>query len=167
MRPGHTGPPTSADPLDAWYAAIRSGDPSALADAVTPDVHIAYRGRPGPLPWTGDLHGVASTREFLARVTRHLEVLEVTPLRRIRSGDTVVGVLSGRWRARATGREVAAEVVNIFAPRQGRVAAHQVFHDTTALREALRGETPEHDPPSRMDPVPYNSLSLEQEIRSN
>jgi ketosteroid isomerase-like protein len=131
----------SADPLDAWYAAIRSGDQSALAAAVTPDVHIDYRGRPGLLPWSGDWHGIAGTTEFLARVTRHLEVLEVTPLRRIQSGDTVVVVLSGRWRARATGREVAAEVVNIFTLRQGRVAAYQVFHDTAALWEALRGET--------------------------
>jgi ketosteroid isomerase-like protein len=130
-----------ADPLSAWYAAIRTGDTAALAEAVTPDVHIAYRGRPGLLPWSADWHGVAGTMEFLARVTHHLEVLEVTPLRRIASGDAVVVMLSGRWRARATGREVVAEVVNVFTLRGDRVAAYQVFHDTAALWEALRGET--------------------------
>ena len=83
----------------------------------------------------------AGTMEFLARVTHHLEVLEVTPLRRFASGDMVVVVLSGRWRARATGREVLAEVVNIFTLRGDCVAAYQVFHDTAALWEALRGES--------------------------
>jgi ketosteroid isomerase-like protein len=52
----------------------------------------------------------------------------------------VVVVLAGRWRARSTGREVAAQVVNVFTLREGRVAAYEVFHDTAALWEALTGE---------------------------
>jgi len=79
--------------------------------------------------------------EFFARVAAHLEVLEVTPLRRIDAGGTVLVILAGRWRARRTGREVTAEVVNFFTLQDGRVAAYEVFHDTAALWEALRGET--------------------------
>jgi ketosteroid isomerase-like protein len=36
---------------------------------------------------------------------------------------------------------VAADVVNLFVLRDGRVARHDVFHDTAALWEALRGQT--------------------------
>jgi hypothetical protein len=129
------------DPLAAWYAAIRAGDAAALERAATPDLRIAYRGRPGLLPWSGTWQGIAAARDFFARVAANLEVLDVTPLRRIDAGETVVIVLSGRWRARRTGREVAAEVVNIFTLRDGRVAAYEVFHDTAALWEALQDQT--------------------------
>jgi ketosteroid isomerase-like protein len=128
------------DPLTAWYAAIRAGDAAALAAIATPDLHITYGGRPGLLPWSGEWRGVAAAMEFFGHVARHLEVIEITPLRRIAAEGAVVVVLDGRWRARATGREVAAQVANIFTLREGRIAAYQVFHDTAALWEALRGE---------------------------
>lgn len=129
------------DVLAAWYAAIKAGDASALAAVATPDLCITYSGRPGLLPWSGTWQGVAEAMRFFAAVAQHLEVLEVTPIRRVTEGDTVLVVLSGRWRARATGREVAARVANLFTLREGRVAAYDVFHDTAALWEALRGET--------------------------
>lgn len=129
------------DPLAAWYAAIRAGDAAALAAVATPDLRIAYAGRPGLLPWSGVWEGIDAAMAFFAHVARHLEVLEVTPLHRIGAGETVVVVLAGRWRARATGREIAAQVANVFTLREGRIAAYQVFHDTAALWEALRGET--------------------------
>jgi ketosteroid isomerase-like protein len=128
------------DVLSAWYAAIRAGDGAALAAAATPDLRIRYGGRPGLLPWSGTWEGIAAARAFFDRVAAHLEVLEVVPLRRIVDGETVVVVLAGRWRARSTGREVAAQVVNVFTLREGRVAAYEVFHDTAALWEALTGE---------------------------
>lgn len=128
------------DVLAAWYAAIRAGDSAALAAVATPDLAITYSGRPGLLPWSGNWHGVDEAMRFFAAVAQHLEVLEVTPLRRVTEGDTVLVVLSGRWRARATGREVAARVANVFTLREGRVAAYEVFQDTAALWEALRGD---------------------------
>lgn len=128
------------DPLAAWYAAIRAGDAAALRAAATDDLRIAYRGRPGLLPWSGEWRGVARAMEFFAHVARCLEVLEVTPLRRIAAGETIVVVLRGRWRGRTSGREIAAEVVNIFTLHEGRVAAYEVFHDTAALWEAMTGE---------------------------
>jgi ketosteroid isomerase-like protein len=131
----------SNDPVAAWYAAIRAGDADALRQAATPDLHITYRGRPGLLPWAGHWEGVERAMAFFALVAEHLEVLEVTPLRRIAGGDTVVVILAGRWRARRTGRDVAAEVVNLFTLREGRVARYEVFHDTAALWEALNDET--------------------------
>ncbi len=128
------------DVLAAWYAAIRAGDAAALAAVATPDLTITYGGRPSLLPWSGIWTGVAEAMRFFAAVAQHLEVLEVTPMRRITEADSVVVILSGRWRARATGREVAARVANVFTLREGRVAAYDVFHDTAALWEALRGE---------------------------
>ena len=129
------------DPLAAWYAAIRAGDAAALAAAVTPDIRIRYRGRPGLLPWTGEWSGVPACLDFFTRVAAHLEVLEVTPLRRIEGDGAMMILLAGRWRARRTGQEVSAEVVNLFTLRGGRIAAYEVFHDTAALWEALKGET--------------------------
>lgn len=127
--------------LDAWYAALRSGEEAALEAAVTPDIRILYHGRPGLLPWSGHWDGLPEVRRFFATVARHLEIVAVTPRRSVADGDTVAVVLAGHWRARRTGREVRAEVVNLFTLRDGRVAVYEVFHDTAALWEALNGST--------------------------
>jgi ketosteroid isomerase-like protein len=84
--------------------------------------------------------GFDAYRDFLGRVGAALEILEVTPAARIVDGARVIVLLDGRWRARATGREVAARVVNIFTLRDGQVAGYEVFHDTAALWEALSGQ---------------------------
>jgi ketosteroid isomerase-like protein len=128
------------DVLASWYAAIKAGDAAALAAVATPDLTITYSGRPGLLPWSGVWTGIAEAMRFFASVAEHLEVLEVTPIRRVTEDDSVLVILSGRWRARATGRQVAARVANVFTIREGRIAAYDVFHDTAALWEALRGE---------------------------
>ncbi|CAH0186014.1 nuclear transport factor 2 family protein [Roseomonas sp. CECT 9278] len=125
--------------LDAYYAALKAGDVAALRAVVADDVVVTYHGRPGLLPWTGVWRGFEAYRDFLGRVGAALEILEVTPAARIEHGDRVIVLLDGRWRARATGREVAARVVNIFTLRDGRVAGYEVFHDTAALWEALTG----------------------------
>jgi ketosteroid isomerase-like protein len=123
--------------LDAWYAALRSGDEAAFQAGVTEDIAILYRGRPGLLPWTGEWHGVAACRRLFSIVAQHLEIIAITPRLRMAQDDRVAVLLSGHWRARATGREVQADVMNLFMLRDGRVACYEVFHDTAALREAL------------------------------
>jgi ketosteroid isomerase-like protein len=128
-----------SDALDAYYAALKAGDAEALRAVVTPDIVVTYHGRPGLLPWTGVWRGFDAYRDFLSRVGAALEILAVTPVARIPDGDRVVVLLDGRWRARATGCQVAARVVNIFTLRDGRVAGYEVFHDTAALWEALSG----------------------------
>lgn len=132
------------DVLDGYYAALKVGDVAALRAVVAEDVVVTYHGRPGLLPWTGVWRGFDAYREFIGRVGAALEILEVTPATRIVDGARVIVLLDGRWRARATGREVSARVVNIFTLRDGRVAAYEVFHDTAALWEALSG----HDLPA-------------------
>jgi hypothetical protein len=127
--------------LDAYYAALKAGDVAALRAVVADDVVVTYHGRPGLLPWTGAWRGFDAYRDFLGRVGAALEILEVTPAARIVDGARVIVLLDGRWRARATGREVAARVVNIFTLRDGQVAGYEVFHDTAALWEALSGTT--------------------------
>lgn len=126
--------------LDAYYAALKAGDAEALRAVVAEDVLVTYHGRPGLLPWTGEWRGFAAYRAFLGHVGAHLEILEVTPVAQVEDGERVIVLLDGRWRSRATGRVVAARVVNIFTLRDGRVAGYEVFHDTAALWEALRGE---------------------------
>jgi ketosteroid isomerase-like protein len=126
--------------LDAYYAALKAGDVAALRDVVAEDVVVTYHGRPGLLPWTGVWRGFDAYRDFLGRIGAALEILEVTPAARVADGARVIVLLDGRWRARATGRVVAARVVNIFTLRDGRVAGYEVFHDTAALWEALRGQ---------------------------
>jgi ketosteroid isomerase-like protein len=128
-----------SDALDAYYAALKAGDLAALRAVVAEDIVVTYHGRPGLLPWTGMWRGFDAYRDFLARVGAALDILAVTPVARIPDGDRVLVLLDGRWRARATGREVAARVVNIFTLRDGRVAGYEVFHDTAALWEALSG----------------------------
>lgn len=92
-----TGP---APLLAAWYAALASRCEAAVRAAVTADIAIPCRGRPGLLPWTGEWRGAAECRRFFGIVARHLESLEVTPRQQVSQHGRVAVLLSGRWRAR-------------------------------------------------------------------
>ncbi len=125
------------DPLDAWYAAIRSGDSEALAAATTEDVTLLWNGDPSRIPWAGLHDGRAAVARFFATVAEHLEVLDITRLDRVEAEGTVVVLLAARWRVRANGREVASRAVNLFRLHGPRVAAYEVYNDTAVFERAL------------------------------
>jgi ketosteroid isomerase-like protein len=124
--------------LNDYYAALRDGDFGALARIVAPDVVVRYFGPPGLLPWVGVHEGFDAYRRFLTQVREALEIVEVAQEAVIAENDWVVVLGRGRWRAKATGRDIAVNMTNAFRFHDGRVAEYRVYTDTAAFAEALR-----------------------------
>ncbi|WP_293961418.1 nuclear transport factor 2 family protein [Sneathiella sp.] len=123
--------------LDAYYAALKSGDEARLREMVTEDITVEYHDSLGVLPWGGTWRGFEAFRTFLGRVGEHLVIDQVEPLQTLVSGEQVVVLLRGHWTAQSTGRKMEAVVANLFTMREGRVAGYQVFPDSAAFAMAL------------------------------
>jgi ketosteroid isomerase-like protein len=124
--------------LDRYYAALRAGDVAALEQIVAADVVVRYFGPPGLLPWVGVHEGFDAYKRFLGQVRDALEILSVEQEAVIAEGDWVVVLGRGRWRARASGRDIAVNMTNAFRFAAGRVAEYRVYTDTAAFAAALR-----------------------------
>jgi uncharacterized protein len=125
--------------LDSYYAALRAGDFAALEQMLSPDICVRYYGPEGLLPWVGRHEGFAAYRRFLNLVREHLEIVEVTQEAVIADGEWVVVLGRGAWRARASGREIAANMTNAFRIVSGRIIEYRVYTDTAAFAAALAG----------------------------
>ncbi|MFN4276051.1 MAG: nuclear transport factor 2 family protein [Ferrovibrio sp.] len=129
--------------LNDYYAALRDGDFEALARIVSPDVTVRYFGPPGLLPWVGVHEGFEAYRRFLTQVREALGIVEVVQEAVIAEGDWVVVLGRGRWRAKATQRDIAVNMTNAFrfAPDESgrcRVAEYRVYTDTATFAAALK-----------------------------
>lgn len=123
--------------LDEYYAALSSGDADRLAEVVAEDIVVTYHNSGRRLPWGGEWRGFAQFRAFLVAVGENLEIISVAPTATHITGETVVVILNGVWRARATDAEIRATVANIFTIRGGKVAAYEVFPDSAAFAEGI------------------------------
>lgn len=123
--------------LDSYYAALKAGDFAALERLLTPDICVRYYGPPGLLPWGGVHQGFAAYRRFLTLVREHLEIVTVEQEAVIADGGWIVVLGRGAWRARATGREIAATMTNVFRLEGERIAEYRVYTDTAAFAAAL------------------------------
>lgn len=123
--------------LDRWYAAIRAGDVTALAAVTTENVTIRWNGPVGVVPWAGVWEGRPKAVAFFKRVTEHLEVLSIRTVSTLEAPDTVVIVLEGHWRVRATRRDLVVRACNLFRFEDGRVACYEVYPDSAAFVAAL------------------------------
>lgn len=137
----------SKDLLNAYYAALRSGDENALRGLLTDDIVVMYFGPPGLLPWIGRHQGFAAYRVFLEQVRSALEIDEVMQDSVVAEGEWVMVMGRGRWRAKATGRPIEAHMTNAFRFRDGKIAEYRVYTDTAAFaialgRATITGETP-------------------------
>lgn len=124
--------------LNDYYAALRDGDVAALARIVAPDVVVRYFGPPGLLPWVGVHEGFEAYTRFLSLVRDALEIVEVVQEAVIAENEWVVVLGRGRWRARATQRDIAVNMSNAFRFQNGRVAEYRVYTDTAAFAAALK-----------------------------
>lgn len=127
----------STDILDRWYAAIRAGDAAALAAVTTDDVTVRWNGPPGVVPWAGVWEGRTKVLTFFRRVAEHLDVLAIETVHRVAADSTVVIVLQGHWRVKATGEELQVRAANLFRFEGGLVAAYEVYPDSYAFAKAL------------------------------
>jgi uncharacterized protein len=124
-------------PLDAWYAAMRSGDLEALRGVATPDIRIWWNGPADVVPWAGEHLGIDATIAFFRKVTGHLDVLRTTVVERLETPEVVVVFLDAHWRVKASGVEIKARAVNVFRFREGQVAGYEVYPDSAAFVRAL------------------------------
>ena len=81
--------------------------------------------------------GAEGVGAFLREVRDSLEILSFDREEPIVDGSRIVVLARGRWRVRATGREVEARVANVFELREGRVARYRVFNDTAAFAAGM------------------------------
>ncbi len=122
--------------LDTFYTAIKAADAAALAQCVSADFELHWQG-PSALPWAGRWQGVDGLLRFFAALNQHIEVLKIERKHVLTDAAVTVVVLEGRWRARASGREIAAQAANVFAFVDGRIARYTVLNDSGAFVEAL------------------------------
>ncbi|MCA3246018.1 MAG: nuclear transport factor 2 family protein [Azospirillum sp.] len=125
------------DVLARWYAAIKAGDAAALAQAATPDVRIRWNGPRAAIPWAGEWVGVAGALEFFGLVAQHLTVRRIATVQRIDGPQSCAMVLEGDWEVRRTGEALSLRAANVFAFRDGKVAAYDVYPDSAAFAAAL------------------------------
>jgi hypothetical protein len=124
-------------PLDAWYAAMRSGNLDSLRGIASPHIRVWWNGPPDRVPWAGEHLGVDAAIAFFREVTDRLEVLRTTVIEQLEMPDAVVVFLDAHWRVKANGVEIRAKAVNVFRLRDGRVAGYEVYPDSAAFMLAL------------------------------
>jgi len=128
---------TANETIDAYYAALKSGDADAIKAVVAADIAVVYHDTTKTLPWSGTYQGCDAFIEFLASVGAALSIDAVTPIARYVTEETVIVVLDGAWTAKATGRQMTARVANVFTIRDGKVARYEVFPDSAAFAVAI------------------------------
>jgi hypothetical protein len=128
---------TPSDILPRWYAALKAGDRAAFAAIAAPDIVVRWNGPVDLVPWAGEHRGLDAVLAFFGMVGAALEVLSVETERTLADGDSVLVVLKGHWRVRATGGELHLRAANLFIFRDGRVTTYEVFPDSAAFVRAL------------------------------
>ncbi|WP_433242977.1 nuclear transport factor 2 family protein [Streptosporangium sp. CA-135522] len=131
--------------LERLYAAeaayITAGGPGKasfdeFAECLDPEV-VMFQA--AGLPYGGVWRGPSGIERFMAAMSEAWQSLEFLEQRYVVDGDTVVVWNRGRLRARATGRVLETEVMQLMTIRDGRVAEIRPFYlDTAAVIEALR-----------------------------
>jgi ketosteroid isomerase-like protein len=123
--------------VDQWYAAIRSGDATALRRITGRSVYVAWNGDPSVIPWAGRYDGVDAVLAFFAQVSAHLEVLSIDVAEQVVAQSAITIVLDGHWRVRKNGREVRARAANIFRIEDGLIVGYEVYPDSGRFAAAV------------------------------
>ena len=117
------------------YDAYRRQDTAAIFQSLDPEVEV-YQSE--SLPWGGRYKGTDQVKGFLAKLTEHIDArVEVDQI--IDTGDHVVAVGRSRGRVRANGQQFDLAVAHVWTLRQGKVRRFEVYLDTPAMLNALRG----------------------------
>ncbi|MFJ3921561.1 nuclear transport factor 2 family protein [Streptomyces sp. NPDC090022] len=120
--------------LQSFFALIESGAIEEALELIDPElvIHEAES-----LPYPGDFHGPAGFVQLAEKVFG-LADLSISDVRLLEDGDTVVSRSRATFTARATGRVLETEVVELYTFRDGRIADIDAFYkDTHAVVELL------------------------------
>ena len=69
--------------IDAYYAALKSGDRAAITALLSDDIRVDYYGPDGLFPWQGAWVGEDRFFAFLDAVAENLTIDAVTPMQRV------------------------------------------------------------------------------------
>ena len=126
------------------YDAYRRQDTAAFFQSLDPEVEV-YQSE--SLPWGGRYKGTDQVKGFgmtlmlgniTSKLTEHFDArVEVDQI--IDTGDHVVAVGRSRGRVRANGQQFDLAVAHVWTLRQGKVRRFEVYLDTPAMLNALRG----------------------------
>jgi ketosteroid isomerase-like protein len=133
--------------MERFYAAeaayIAAGgfgeaDYGEIADCLDPE--FVLHQAPGlPFTGTGEWRGRAGMERFLGRFSEVWESLEILEQERWGDGNTVVVRNRVRFRARATGRDVETDILQLIRVRDGRMLEVRPFYwDPKAVIDAVR-----------------------------
>lgn len=121
----------------AFTDAMRAGDIDTCLTMIAPDLVFAEA---GSLPFGGEYHGKDGFLQLLRNVGRQFTVDLATP--EITGGDGLVAVrVHGTMTARATGRSMPMDVVDLYRLSAGKVTRVDVFYkEPTAVADLCRAE---------------------------
>ena len=119
----------------AFTDAMRAGNIDTCLEMVAPDLVFSEA---ESLPFGGDYHGRDGFLQLLRTVNRHLKVELTTP--EITGGDGLVAVrVHGTMTARATGRSMPMDVVDLYRLSDGTITRVDVFYkEPSAVADLCR-----------------------------
>ncbi|KPI12844.1 protein of unknown function DUF1486 [Actinobacteria bacterium OV450] len=125
----------NTETLQCFLALIESGAIEEALGLMHPEavIHEAES-----LPYSGDFHGPEGFIR-LAETVFGLATLSLSDVRLMEDGDTVISRSRAKFTARATGRSLETEVVELYTFRDARIIEIDAFYkDTHAVVELLR-----------------------------
>jgi hypothetical protein len=116
------------------YDAFSRGDLPGLFELMAAEVEVSQSPE---LPWGGVYRGHAEVRQFLGKLTQHIQS-RVEVERLIDAGEHVVALGWTRGTVRATGVRFDVPVAHVWEVRDGRLLRFKPYIDNPKMLAALR-----------------------------
>ena len=124
-------------------ADVAAGKPETFLDALADDVVLETAEYPQDiLKIQGPYRGKEGMLEFLGLGEQYFEILAFESRDFVAEDDKVVVVVYEKARARATGKELEQEIVQIWTLRDGKIVHCKLCEDTYAIIESLKASVP-------------------------
>ncbi|MCZ4342995.1 nuclear transport factor 2 family protein [Sphingomonadaceae bacterium G21617-S1] len=126
-----------ADVVGRFFDAFNAGDIDAAFATLSPEIMWTYHGPEGKIPFAGTFRGHAGVRDFFDRVSKSIEIREMTPRSFVSFGDQVYGRGIEHSVSLATGREYRLEWVHVYHVQDGLMTRFEEFIDTAVVVDSL------------------------------
>ena len=134
-----TGATDNVSLVRGAYEAFARGDVAAARDLM--DEQVEWFEAEGSPWWRGrpQVGPQAVVDEVFARIPAEYDGFTIHVERFVGAGTTVLVQARYRGRAKATGRDVDAQVAHVWDLRDGKIVRFQQYVDTAQLQSALVG----------------------------
>lgn len=127
--------PAAVQLIQEIYEGFARRDLAAIFSRFAPEIEIVQSAE---LPWGGTYRGHDGAREFVGKLTRHINS-SVQVERMICAGEHVIAVGWTRGVTIATGARFDVPVAHVWKVREGLVTQVQFFIDNPTMLSALAG----------------------------